>query len=689
MTVYNRKMFRKKGGATGIMASGPELMRRANGGGINVPDFRIPGVGTRSTAMGLQNLASLTSANPVTQIPTNFFGQSNLRNIPQGIAAMEASGLGVKGTGKIPEALQFVTLPNGQRVRVLSEDGSTPRDVLLGGLKNPSIARLYREQKEKFLSSPDIQKFQDIDPSATGEPTTPEFTQKKIAAEDKAYDEKIQSEDDPSKATKEKTQAEQDYEDRLEEAGTTLAEQINLRNFKALDPKKTKEFGDDIKTPEKTIESGVVGKSEPILLEEKSFEDLFKNKKDKKITQGQVIKPGKIGNASNAPNSDEAKKVIDKIQDKDLKQDAAASTKLVEEIRNDASKGELKDPEYYRNLALEFKGVDKGDASFDDQRRQSLFLRMMEGGLRAFAGEKEYASAMADAISGFGKDLGQIRQTESEKEDSVTNLAINLMNSDKQADQFKKTMDAKFKLQQKQLDASLKNIELQIGSREKIAEQQNKINEKKLDLSKKELFINYMIANKKIDLGEKELKLKEKINNFDQDIKISEFGLKKERIKEELRLKDLQIRKDSAFVEKYKALGYWDKDLNNGEGGLNEKGQAAFLAMNIAKKNPLEIEKKGTASMGTTVYGYKIESLADGMNFHSIIMPQLKELQKSDIYKESGAEQKNKLINQIFEESGILKKVEPTFVDGQIYVDGSGNQAKYENGKFIPINPQQ
>ena len=38
MTVYNRKMFRKKGGgATGIMASGPELMKRFNGGGVNVP----------------------------------------------------------------------------------------------------------------------------------------------------------------------------------------------------------------------------------------------------------------------------------------------------------------------------------------------------------------------------------------------------------------------------------------------------------------------------------------------------------------------------------------------------------------------------------------------------------------------------------------------------------------------------
>ena len=87
--------------------------------------------------MGLQNLASLTSANPVTQIPTNFFGQSNLRNIPQGIAAMEASGLGVKGTGKVPEALQFVTLPNGQKVKVLNEDGSTPKVHRLYEFKEP------------------------------------------------------------------------------------------------------------------------------------------------------------------------------------------------------------------------------------------------------------------------------------------------------------------------------------------------------------------------------------------------------------------------------------------------------------------------------------------------------------------------------------------------------------------------
>jgi len=39
MTVLKRKMFRKKGGSkgTGIMASGPELLKRFNGGGVNVP----------------------------------------------------------------------------------------------------------------------------------------------------------------------------------------------------------------------------------------------------------------------------------------------------------------------------------------------------------------------------------------------------------------------------------------------------------------------------------------------------------------------------------------------------------------------------------------------------------------------------------------------------------------------------
>ena len=36
MSVYDRPMFRKKGGATGIMASGPELIKRSNGGGLSV-----------------------------------------------------------------------------------------------------------------------------------------------------------------------------------------------------------------------------------------------------------------------------------------------------------------------------------------------------------------------------------------------------------------------------------------------------------------------------------------------------------------------------------------------------------------------------------------------------------------------------------------------------------------------------
>ena len=40
MTVYNRKMFRKKGGgATGIMASGPELIKASSG--VSVIYFQV------------------------------------------------------------------------------------------------------------------------------------------------------------------------------------------------------------------------------------------------------------------------------------------------------------------------------------------------------------------------------------------------------------------------------------------------------------------------------------------------------------------------------------------------------------------------------------------------------------------------------------------------------------------------
>jgi len=74
MNIYDRPMFRKKGGATGIMASGPELIKRANGGGFNIV--------SSATANPL-----LTGDNQIIQVPQGggtikvpFFGQRQPEN---------------------------------------------------------------------------------------------------------------------------------------------------------------------------------------------------------------------------------------------------------------------------------------------------------------------------------------------------------------------------------------------------------------------------------------------------------------------------------------------------------------------------------------------------------------------------------------------------------------------------------
>lgn len=74
MNIYNRPMFRKKGGATGIMSSGPELIKRANGGGLNIV--------SSAKANPL-----LTGDNQIIQIPQGggtitvpFFGQRQPEN---------------------------------------------------------------------------------------------------------------------------------------------------------------------------------------------------------------------------------------------------------------------------------------------------------------------------------------------------------------------------------------------------------------------------------------------------------------------------------------------------------------------------------------------------------------------------------------------------------------------------------
>ena len=59
MTVYNRKMFRKKGGGvSGIMASGPELIK------ANLGFYNAPGGGTSTLRGGIPGIDAFSAFEP-------------------------------------------------------------------------------------------------------------------------------------------------------------------------------------------------------------------------------------------------------------------------------------------------------------------------------------------------------------------------------------------------------------------------------------------------------------------------------------------------------------------------------------------------------------------------------------------------------------------------------------------------
>ena len=68
MNIYNRPMFRKKGGATGIMASGPEMIKAALGTSVNLKN-QFPSVNAFNPGI---IPASTANANPLLNIPPQF-----------------------------------------------------------------------------------------------------------------------------------------------------------------------------------------------------------------------------------------------------------------------------------------------------------------------------------------------------------------------------------------------------------------------------------------------------------------------------------------------------------------------------------------------------------------------------------------------------------------------------------------
>ena len=68
MSIYDRPMFRKRGGATGIMASGPEMIKAAVGTSVNLRN-QFPSVNAFNTGV---IPASTANANPLFNLPPQF-----------------------------------------------------------------------------------------------------------------------------------------------------------------------------------------------------------------------------------------------------------------------------------------------------------------------------------------------------------------------------------------------------------------------------------------------------------------------------------------------------------------------------------------------------------------------------------------------------------------------------------------
>ena len=116
MTVYNRKMFRKKGGGTvGIMASGPELIKAQSGVSVNL------GGGSTATRGGFPNLSAFGNINQT--IPNRFKPSvlSQIMNQPDELTPF--GGLG----RKIPSAqtgfpLSYLLAGEDARKRMFDEE---------------------------------------------------------------------------------------------------------------------------------------------------------------------------------------------------------------------------------------------------------------------------------------------------------------------------------------------------------------------------------------------------------------------------------------------------------------------------------------------------------------------------------------------------------------------------------------
>ena len=511
MTVYNRKMFRKKGGgAAGIMASGPELMKRFNVGGM-ARQFEPNYVGAPGQVFFNQ------SATPFTRV------SDELSRIAQ-----QTAGIGGKPIAQL-ELSPSMTMLYGS-------------DLATSGEKNPKSRRtdamLRREQADfrKGIAS-QLDTFQNprgAETFTTGvkkEKGIPENEALKIIAADtniRTDDPKDQFIDDTETSTS------------FVMGDPNIKDDINKKNKELLEKKDEKKA--DLSFKPKKVNINKDG------LEISTVDDVKKElaKKENNKTEA----PGK-------------KKAVDESADtlkisfgSDFTNDKDKGVALSDYMKKFSDyKGRSLNMGDLENLAAKTTGYnpDNPDKS-DEQRKDAFFMGLIRAGLAIASGESDdvftnLAKGLAFGVEAYAKDIDTLNKDEKENRKEYYRSLRELVKDEKSAIAAEKALAAQIDGNNARIASQVGIANAQIKSREEIAKvshdlkvmeflNRNKINLAKLDLEAEKInslneyrtaiinkdtdqFIkNYDLNNKKFNELVKQNDQKMKQFNIDSTIKL-------------------------------------------------------------------------------------------------------------------------------------------------------------------------
>ena len=582
MTVYNRKMFRKKGGgAIGIMASGPELMKRFNVGGM-ARQFEPNYVGAPGQVFFNQ------SATPFTRVSDEL---SRIAQQTAGIGGKPISQLGLSPS---------MTMLYGS-------DLATP------GEKNPRSRRtdaMLRREQEAFRKgiASQLDTFEDPRASQKGaktfttgvkiDPGIPENEALKIIAADtniRTDDPKDQFIDDTETSTS------------FVMGDPNIKDDINKKNKELLEKKDEKKA--DLSFKAKKINVDKDG------LEIGTVDDVKKQLAEKENNKTEA--PGKKKAVDESANTLKISFGSDFTTDKDKSNSLSNYMKSFSDYKGrKLNMGDLED------LASKTTGYDPNNPDKSgEQRKDAFFMGLIRAGLAIASGQSDdvftnLAKGLAFGVEAYAKDIDTLNKNEKEDRKEYYRSLRELVKDEKSAIAAEKALAAQIDGNNARIASQIGIANAQIKSREEIAKMSHDlkvmefVNRNKIDLAKIDLEtekINSLneyraaIINKDIEQFNKNYDLN--VDKFNELIKQNDQKMKQFNINSTIKLLD----EDSKTA--LSIFGGVERDASGmiTSIDLNDQGQAFVKKLALLSKvkstNTTDLMRKVRATAASNMAG--------------------------------------------------------------------------------------